>query len=139
MSSDLTPRNTNAAPVPANDDNRYKAVQAKLDRLGKALDDAGVELDGLHRSMQGNAKRTDGVATDVENADLDPKFVDLTTNVATALVGAARSVKTLSGTAQETANLTHTTRRAHSKLYGKLDDIRSNRREKTPRAGFFDR
>ncbi|MEV7471522.1 conjugal transfer protein TraB [Streptomyces kronopolitis] len=139
MSSELVPRNTSAAPVRADGDHRYKAVQAKLGRLGKSLDDASVELEVLHRSMQGIAKHTDGVATDVDNAELDPKFFDLTTNVATALVGAARSIKTLSATAQETANLTHKARRVHAKLYGPLDDIRSNRREKTPRAGFFNR
>ncbi|MEG8280969.1 conjugal transfer protein TraB [Streptomyces sp. AHA2] len=139
MSSDLAPRNTSTAPAVADDDNRYKAVQAKLDKLGKALDDATLDLLGLWRSMQENAKHTDGVATDIENADLDPKFVGLTANVATALDGAAREVRKLSDTAQETVDLTHETRRTHAKLYGALDDIRSNRREKTPRPGFFDR
>ncbi|MEV6806555.1 conjugal transfer protein TraB [Streptomyces sp. NPDC051132] len=139
MSSDLVPRNGNAAPAVADDDNRYKAVQAKLDKLGKAMDDATVELEGLRRSMQANAKHTDGVATDIENADLDPKFVGLTDNVATALDGAARAVRTLSATAQETADLTHRTRRTHARLYRALDDIRSGRREKTPRPGFFNR
>ncbi|MFI0192063.1 conjugal transfer protein TraB [Streptomyces sp. NPDC017082] len=139
MSSDLAPRNGNAAPAVADDDNRYKAVQAKLDKLGKAMDDATVELEGLRRSMQANADHTDGVATDIENADLDPKFVGLTDNVATALDGAARAVRTLSATAQETADLTHQTRRTHARLYRALDDIRSGRREKTPRPGFFNR
>lgn len=139
MSSDLASRSSSAAPAVADDDNRYKAVQAKLDKLGKAMDDATLELEGLRRSMQANAKHTDSVATDIENADLDPKFVSLTANVATALIGAAREVRTLSDTAQETADLTHETQRTHSKLYGALDDIRSNRREKTPRPGFFDR
>ncbi|MEU5756747.1 conjugal transfer protein TraB [Streptomyces sp. NPDC047829] len=139
MSSDLAPRNTSAAPAVADDDNRYKAVQAKLDKLGKAMDDATLELESLRRSMQNNADHTDGVATDIENADLDPKFVSLTANVALALIGAAREVKTLSDTAHETADLTHQTRRTHAKLYGALDDIRSGRREKTPRPGFFNR
>ncbi|MFI7179264.1 conjugal transfer protein TraB [Streptomyces spororaveus] len=139
MSSDLAPRSSGAAPAVADDDNRYKAVQAKLDKLGKAMDDATLELEGLQRSMEANADHTDDVATDIENAGLDPKFVALTANVATALVGAAREVRTLSDTAQETADLTHETRRTHSKLYGALDDIRSNRREKTPRPGFFNR
>ncbi|GGP32351.1 conjugal transfer protein TraB [Streptomyces capoamus] len=139
MSSDLAPRTGNAAPAVADDDNRYKTVQAKLDKLGKAMDDATLELEALRRSMQANAKHTDDVANDIENADLDPKFVGLTANVATALDGAARDVRTLSDTAQETADLTHETRRTHAKFYGALDDIRSNRREKTPRPGFFNR
>lgn len=137
--SDLAPRNTGATPAPADDDNRYKAVQAKLKKLGKAMDDATLELDALRRSMHDNATHTDGVAISIENADLDPGFVDLTNNVVIALIGAAREVRNLSNTAQETADLTHQTQRTHSKLYGALDDIRSNRREKTPKPGFFNR
>ncbi|WP_225638125.1 conjugal transfer protein TraB [Streptomyces solaniscabiei] len=139
MSSDLTPRNTSAAPAVADGDNRYKAVQAKLDKLGKAMSDATVELEALQRSMQANARHTDGVATDIANAGLDRRFVVLTTNVATALDGAARQVRTLTDTAQETADLTHQTRRTHAKLYGALDAIRSGRRERTPKPGFFNR
>jgi len=139
MSSDLTPRASGAAPVPADGDNRYKAVQNKLDKLGKAMDDATLELEGLRRSMQANATRTEDDARDIENAGLDPRFVELTNNVAVALGGAAIQVRRLHDTAQETTDLTHETKRTHSKLYGALDDIRSNRREKTPRPGFFTR
>ncbi|MEU4655095.1 conjugal transfer protein TraB [Streptomyces sp. NPDC023723] len=139
MSSDLAPRNTSAAPVVADDDNRYKAVQAKLKKLSAAMDDATLELEGLHRDMKGNAAHTEDVVTAIENADLDPKFVRLTVNVALALVGAAREVGSLSDIAQDTADLTHQTRRTHSQLYNELDEIRSNRPEKTPRPGFFNR
>ncbi|MEU5255113.1 conjugal transfer protein TraB [Streptomyces longwoodensis] len=137
MSTEPEPRPETA--VVADDDNRYKAVQAKLLMLSKALDDATLDLVSLWRSMQANAKHTDGVATDIENADLDAKYVALTHNVATALDGAAREVKTLSETAQETTDLAHESRRTHATLYGALDDIRSSRREKTPKPGFFDR
>ncbi|GGU61013.1 conjugal transfer protein TraB [Streptomyces lavendofoliae] len=137
--SDLTPRSTTAAPAPADGDNRYKAVQAKLDKLGKAMDDAGLELESLLRSMQANAGDAGDMAQDIANAHLDPKFVALTNAVEAALVGAAREVRTLSDTAQETADLTHQTRRTHAKLYGALDDIRSGRRERTPKPGFFNR
>ncbi|RCH65489.1 conjugal transfer protein TraB [Streptomyces sp. SDr-06] len=124
---------------PSDGDNRYKSVQAKLDRLGKTLDDATLELEGLHRSMRANASRTEGVATDIENADLDPKFVEMTNLVAVALGGAAVQARRLSDTANETATLTHQTKHTHSRLYGALDDIRSNRSEKTPRPGFLTR
>ncbi|MFJ6054716.1 conjugal transfer protein TraB [Streptomyces sp. NPDC092307] len=139
MSSNLAPRPSGAAPAVADGDNRYKAVQAKLNKLGKATDDATLALEGLQRSMQANADHTDDVDLVIENAGLDPKFITLISNVATALVGAAREVRKLSDTAQETADLTHETRRTHAKLYGALDDIRSNRPEKTPRPGFFNR
>ncbi|MFJ9655593.1 conjugal transfer protein TraB [Streptomyces microflavus] len=137
MSSDLAPRPSAAAPAVADGDNRYKAVQAKLDALGRALDDAGLGLEELVRSVRRNAKRAEDAARDVDNAELDPKFVELTSNVGVALGGAGVQVKKLYETAQETADLTHETKRTHSKLYGALDDIRSNRREKTPRPGFF--
>ncbi|MFJ2094691.1 conjugal transfer protein TraB [Streptomyces sp. NPDC087901] len=137
MSSDLTPSGT--APAVADGDNRYKAVQAKLDALGRALDDAGLGLEELVRSVRRNAKRAEDAARDVDNAELDPKFVELTSNVGVALGGAGVQVKKLHETAQETADLTHETKRTHSKLYGALDDIRSGRREKTPRPGFFNR
>ncbi|MFB8137476.1 conjugal transfer protein TraB [Streptomyces mirabilis] len=139
MSSDLAPRAGGPVAWPGDDDNRYKAVQGKLRALGNALDDATLELESLRRSMQANATRTEGVARDIENADLDAKFVEVTNLVSVALGGAAVEVKHLGATAQETANLTHETRRTHSKLYGELDTIRSNRREKTPRPGFFNR
>ncbi|MFH8717354.1 conjugal transfer protein TraB [Streptomyces zaomyceticus] len=137
--SDLTPRSTSTAPAPADGDNRYKAVQTKLTKLGRAMDDAGLELESLQRSMQATANDAGDMAQDIANARLDPKFVALTNNVETAVSGAAREVRTLCDTAQETADLTHETRHTHTKLYGALDDIRSNRREKTPKPGFFNR
>ena len=131
MSSDLA--------RPSDGDNRYKAVQAKLATLGRAMDDATLQLEDLHRSMRENVTRTEGVARDIENAGLDKKFVEMTNLVAVALGGAAVQVRRLSDTATEAVDLTHQTKHTHSKLYGALDDIRSNRREKTPKAGFFNR
>ncbi len=139
MSSDLAPSGASPVPVPADDDNRYKAVQAKLKTLASALDDAGLELEALVRSVKANAQRAQDVARDIGNAGLDAKFVELTSTVSVALGGAAVQVKKLSDTAQETADLTHQTRRTHSQLYGALDEIRSNRRERTPKPGFFNR
>lgn len=137
--SDLVPRSAGAAPAPADGDNRYKAVQTKLHKLGAALDDATLELDGLRRSMQSNASRTEDAARDIDTAELDAKYVEVTNLVAVALGGAAVEVRKLHDTAQETTDLAHEAKRTHSKLYGALDDIRSNRREKTPRPGFFNR
>ncbi|WFB88347.1 MULTISPECIES: conjugal transfer protein TraB [Streptomyces] len=139
MSSDLAPRPDGSVPAPADGDNRYKAVQAKLGTLGRVLEDAGLGLEELEASVRKNAQRADDAARDVAHAGLDPQFVELTTNVGTALGGAGRQVKKLIDTAQETADLTHDTKRTHSKLYGALDDLRSNRRERTPKPGFFNR
>ena len=139
MSSDLVSGSNAPVAWPGGDDHRYKAVQGKLHALATALDDATLELEGLRRSMRTNASHTEDVAGDIENADLDRKFVEVTNLVAVALGGAAVQVKDLHDTARETADLTHETRRTHSKLYGALDDIRSNRREKSARPGFFNR
>ncbi|MFK0112514.1 conjugal transfer protein TraB [Streptomyces sp. NPDC091217] len=137
--SDLEPRNTSTAPVPADDDNRYKAVQAKLGALARALDDAGGDLESLVRSVQQNSKEALDVAQDIANAELDPAHVELASNVGVALGGASRQVRKLQDTAQETADLTYQTRDTHSKLYAGLDELRSNRRERTPKPGFFER
>jgi DNA repair ATPase RecN len=135
--SDIVPRPAAAAPAPADGDNRFKAVQAKLASLARALDDAGLDLEALVRSTKANAGRAEDAARDIANAGLDPRFVELTSNVSVALGGAAVQVRKLQDTAQETADLTHQTRATHSKLYQGLDDLRSNRREKTPKPGFF--
>ncbi|MGW7318302.1 conjugal transfer protein TraB [Streptomyces sp. NPDC054865] len=137
--SNPAPRSTGRAAAPADGDNRYKSVQSKLDKLSKAMDDAGLELEALRRSMKDNADRTLDVAVDIEHAELDAKFVQMTNWVSVALGGAALEVKRLCDRAQETADLAHHTKRTHAKLYGALDDIRSNRSERTPRPGFLNR
>jgi predicted nucleic acid-binding Zn-ribbon protein len=137
--SNLTPRPRSAAPAPADGDNRYKAVQDKLDKFVKAMDDAALELEALRRRMQANGKDAGDMAQDIENAQLDVKFVVVTRAVETALDDATRQVRTLRDTARETADLAHQARRTHSRLYGALDAIRSNRRERTPKPGFFNR
>jgi hypothetical protein len=124
-------------PAPADGDNRYKAVQAKITKLARSMDGATLELESLHRSMKANATRCEDVARDITNAELDKLFIDLTNNVSVALGGAAIQVKNLNQTAHEVADLAHDTRRRHCELYEALDDIRSNRRLRTPKPGFF--
>lgn len=137
MSGELAPRNASAAPAPADDDNRYKALQAKLKKLAAAMDDAALGLEALRRSMQANATRCEGVARDIENAQLDAKFVEMTNTVSVALGGAAIQVRKLDDTARDVADLAHETHQRHSQLYGALDEVRSGRAERTPRPGFF--
>ncbi|MFB7211056.1 conjugal transfer protein TraB [Streptomyces sp. NPDC056255] len=137
--SDLAPHTGSTVPVPAGGDHRYKAVQTKLRRLGRALDSLADDLEVLRRDMRTNAARARSTATDIENADLDPKFVVLTDQVADALGAAANSVKDLGDSAREVATETYQAKRLHAKLYRTLDDIRSNRSEKTPKPAFFTR
>ncbi|WP_031511053.1 hypothetical protein [Streptomyces megasporus] len=127
------------AAAPTDGDNRYQAVQAKLARLGKAMDEATVELEALRRAMRAGADRAEGLAVDIAGAGLDEKFVELTNQVAIALGGAATSARKLHETAGEVSGLAHDARRTHTKLYSALDEVRSGRRERTPKPGFFAR
>ncbi|MFF4145934.1 conjugal transfer protein TraB [Streptomyces sp. NPDC001698] len=138
MSSNLAPH-TGGAAAPTDGDNRYKAVQNKLKTLGKALDMADTELEALLRGMRMNAQRAEGLAVGIANAELDRKFIEMTNQVAVALGGAAVEVHKLHETAQEVSGLAHDTQRRHARLYEALDDIRSSRKERTPKPGFFAR
>ncbi|MEV7302514.1 conjugal transfer protein TraB [Streptomyces clavifer] len=138
MSSDLVPRPA-AAAAPADGDNRYKSVQAKLKKLAGAMDGAVDELSALQCGMRANADRAEALAGHIAHAELDTKFVELTSTVSVALGGAAIEVRKLTETARNVAGTAHDAQRTHSQLYGPLDDVRSSRRERTPKPGFFAR
>ncbi|OLO25505.1 conjugal transfer protein TraB [Streptomyces sp. MNU77] len=131
--------NRNTFIVVADDDNRYKAIQRKLKELGTAMDMASDDLQRLQHRMRVNAQRTEGLAVDIANAELDRKFIEMTNQVAVALGGAAVEVRSLHETAQEVADMTAQTRRTHARLYEGLDTVRSSRKERTPKPGFFAR
>lgn len=135
--SDLAPTTGGGAAAATDGDNRYKAVQQKLKTLGTAMDLASNELEALLRSMRANAQRSEGLAVDIANAELDRKFIEMTNQVSVALGGAAIEVKKLHETAQEVSGLAHDTRRTHARLYEGLDTVRSGRKERTPKPGFF--
>ncbi|MFH8342972.1 conjugal transfer protein TraB [Streptomyces sp. AM6-12] len=135
--SDLAPHHHGGAAAQTDGDNRYKSVQQKLKMLGTAMDLAGNELDVLLRGMRTNAQRAESLADEIANADLDQKFVEMTIQVALALGGAAAEVRKLHETAQDVTGLAADTRRTHARLYEGLDTIRSGRKERTPKPGFF--
>ncbi|MGW3954071.1 conjugal transfer protein TraB [Streptomyces sp. NPDC004752] len=137
--SDLAPTTGGGAAARTDGDNRYKAVQQKLKTLGTAMELASNELETLLRGMRMNAQRAEGLAVDIANAELDRKFIEMTNQVAVALGGAAGEVRKLHETAQEVSGLAHDTRRTHARLYEGLDTVRSGRKERTPRPGFFAR
>ncbi|MDV9188186.1 conjugal transfer protein TraB [Streptomyces sp. SR27] len=119
------------------DDNGYKDVQAKLTRLTKALDDKAVELEVLRRGMQANAMKAEDTAKAIEDADLDPRFVEATFAVSSALGGAAVQLRHLIEDAAEGASHSRVVQRTHARFYSGLDEVRSNRPEKTPKPGFL--
>ncbi|MFJ3817787.1 conjugal transfer protein TraB [Streptomyces sp. NPDC090056] len=119
------------------DDNTYKATQSKLKKLTKALDDVAAELEDLRRREHANAEKAEDAAQAIENADLDPRFVDLTYAVSTALGSAAVQVRHLAEDAADGSAHALKVQRSHARLYGRLDEVRSGRREKTPKPGFL--
>ncbi|WP_328335807.1 MULTISPECIES: conjugal transfer protein TraB [unclassified Streptomyces] len=125
------------APAETDEDNRFKALQRKLKVLGAAMDSASIELEILQRNMRTNADRAYGTAEAIANAELDKKFIEMTNTVSVALGGAAAEARKLHAAAQDVSALTDETKRTHSRLYGALDDIRSSRKERTPKPGFF--
>jgi uncharacterized protein YoxC len=137
MSSNIAIRPGGGASVPGDGDNRYKAIQRKLKDLAKVMDEAAGELDVLVKDMRNNATRAEGLAVDIANAHLDRKFVEMTSQVSVALGGAATEMRKLNQTAHEVSGLAHSTRRRHARLYGALDEVRSGRKERTPKPGFF--
>ncbi|MER8233186.1 conjugal transfer protein TraB [Streptomyces sp. NPDC094049] len=119
------------------DDNGYPAVQAKLKKLAGALDDKAVELQGLQRAVKTNAQRAEDTARAIEDSDLDLRFVDLTFQVSIALNGAAVQLRHLVQNASTGAVHSRLVQGSHAQSYGRLDEVRSGRSEKTPKPGFF--
>lgn len=124
-------------PTPSDNDNRYAALQHKLTALATAMDTAQAELGRLYLGMNANADRASTIASHIAHADLDPVFVEMTNSVSLALGGAAIAIRKLTETARDVAHDAHEAQGTHSKLYSGLDQVRSGRREKTPKPGFF--
>ncbi|WP_410540531.1 conjugal transfer protein TraB [Streptomyces sp. KL2] len=137
MSSTPAPRGTRRAATTADGDHSFPAVQHKLDAFAHALDDIQPELEDLIRGMRARADRASSLADRIGQAGLDPKFVELTNLVATALGGAAREMRTLDESGQEATGQARDAKKTHARLYQELDEVRSGRREKTPKPGFF--
>ena len=125
------------APAATDGDNRYKAVQQKLKALAGALDGAVDRLGRLNRQTRSDADRAKSLATKIANADLDPIFVEMTNAVSLALGGASTEVNRLVQTAQGVALLAEETRVGHAKYYAALDEVRTGRKFRTPKPGFF--
>ncbi|MGW3060630.1 conjugal transfer protein TraB [Streptomyces goshikiensis] len=136
MSSAVVPRQPRKV-APSDADNRFKGVQHKLKTLSQSLDSTTGELEVLSRAMRANAERAEQVAVEIADADLDKRFVELTSAVSVALGGAAVELGKLNQTGQDLAARAHETSRLHARLYEALDELRSSRRETTPKPGFF--
>lgn len=135
-----TPAPYTGAQAPATDgDNRYKSVQLKLKMFAQTMDQAVTDLAFLHMRMKTNAGRSEQLAAGIANADLDPAFVAMQNAMSIALGGAEVAARKVTESAREVHGLAEETRGTHSRLYQGLDDIRSSRRWRTPKPGFFAR
>ncbi|MGW4779957.1 conjugal transfer protein TraB [Streptomyces filamentosus] len=134
--SDLVPRPAGAA-APTDGDHRYKAVQHKLKTLETAMDGTAGLFEQLLVGMRMNSSYAENLAQAVAAAEVDPAFVEMTNLVSVALGGAGIEVRKLHAAAQEVTSLVHNARRTHARKYEALDDVRSSRRERTPKPGFL--
>ncbi|WP_324605816.1 conjugal transfer protein TraB [Streptomyces sp. NRRL B-24484] len=130
---------SNRVPAPTDGDNRYKAVQHKLKAFSGALDGATGRLEALRRRMRATADRASTLAGHIADAGLDPVFVEMTNAVALALDGAALATGRLHESAQAVSADASETQRTHARMYEALDQIRSGRKHRTPKPGFFAR
>ncbi|MFJ6785580.1 conjugal transfer protein TraB [Streptomyces yangpuensis] len=135
MGSELVPRQPGT--VATTGENSYKSVQDKLGRLVRKMDDAGTELEALRRRIRSNANTADRLGTDIANAGLDRRYIEVMDLLVTALGAAATQALALEKSAADVCDLAHRTRATHQKLYGGLDEVRSNRNVATPKPGFF--
>ncbi|EDY49045.1 hypothetical protein [Streptomyces clavuligerus] len=115
----------------------YQAFQQALRNVDRELSTMADDLAVVERAMRRDAQAVEGTAEAIARAGLDDRFVRMTQEVAILLGGTARGLGLFQQAAQEAADDTAATARLHTSLYGRLDEIRSGRKEKTPKPGFF--
>lgn len=118
--------------------NDYASLQRKL-RLFAAAMDAGCEaLAKVQLDMKLKASLASVRAQQLDDADGDEKYVDLTSSVSTMLSGAAVATQRTRAAGEEAARAARHAAAAHRAKYGGLHGIRSSRKTKTPKPGFFE-
>lgn len=138
MSSELAIPQNKALAGAGDGENGFNGLQRKLDALTMILDAAHGDLEYLVERASTNANTASAKAVLLEAADGDPRYVEMTGDVATALVGATKAAVGLRDFGGEMAAKAATTARTHQQKYDGLHDVRSRRRTKTPKPGFFD-
>jgi len=122
---------------PGGGDHGYEATQAMLRRFEHRMGALQGELDALQRRQRANALLASNTADQVAHAELDPKHVELTRQVASALNGANAGVRRLAEVVQGMVGRIGRTKALHRRLYAGLHRIRSNRPERAPKPGFL--
>lgn len=137
MSSELLPSGKNA--LLQTDDHSYEALQAKLRFLSDALTIAAEDVRAFHQRMKQRGDNAMYWADLIDHANLAPRHVEMTRAVGIAFTSAAKHYNNLSAKAQYNATRAWSAQRKHAASYGRLDEVRRNRREPTPAPGFFTR
>ena len=115
----------------------YQALQLHLGKLTAGLEECKTDLEAQRLTMQQAADRAQRLAEQIAQADLGKRHIAMTEAVAHALGEASSSGHRLTLMSQDTAAQSEHARRVHRRLYEGLDRVRSDRKEPTPRPGFF--
>jgi len=115
----------------------YRDVQHRLAVLAQAMDDACDAIDECIERTRRTGAEAAALTKAVAHAQLDPAHIELTGLVEEAQRSALPALRLLAECAQDVALEARNTRAAHRKMYGELDAIRTGRRERTPKPGFF--
>ncbi|MYX48646.1 conjugal transfer protein TraB [Streptomyces sp. SID8385] len=121
------------------DDNRYAAVQQRLKDLAATMDAVSASLLHSAKRMKQNGEEAASTADAIARADLDGAFVELTEETSSALATAHKAMKKTARSSQSLAVKAHQAQTLHQRMYQPLDEVRSGRRHRTPKPGFFSR
>ncbi|WP_214993065.1 hypothetical protein, partial [Streptomyces sp. McG5] len=121
------------------DDNRYAAVQQRLKDLAATMDAISDSLQHSAKRMKQNGEEAASTAAAIARADLDSVFVELTEETSSALATAHKATKKTARSSQSLAGKAHQAQTLHQRMYQPLDQVRSGRRHRTPKPGFFNR
>ncbi|MFD6132980.1 conjugal transfer protein TraB [Streptomyces diastaticus] len=121
------------------DDNRYAAVQQRLKDLAATMDAISDSLLYSAKRLKQNGEEAASTAAAIARADLDGAFVELTEETSSALATAHKATKKAVRSSQSLAEKAHRAQTLHQRMYQPLDRVRSGRRHRTPKPGFFNR
>ncbi|RZD62889.1 conjugal transfer protein TraB [Streptomyces albidoflavus] len=115
----------------------YSSVQRQLRILAKDMDNAAEDLAVMRRSMKADAGYATITAQELGEADGSDHYVELTVEVSSQLDEAVTEVRAVQGAAEDGASAARAAARVHRRKYSELHEIRTARKGKTPKPGFF--
>ncbi|MDX3232521.1 conjugal transfer protein TraB [Streptomyces sp. ME19-01-6] len=126
-------------PEPAGGTSKYDRLQQRLKGFAADMEQSKILLEQLAKRIDANATHAKGVASRAAATEFDEKPVGLASAVSVALGGTGVDAKKLTQMAAKLAGKADATQRTHQRLYEPLHKVRSQRRERTPKPGAFNR